>query len=623
MRWKPVGVRSLEPAAKNVVLSKSSRLVTAGPGAGKTELLAQRALFLLQSGACANPRKILAISFKRDAAKNLAERVKERGGSLSRRFVSLTLDAFAKSLVDRFRLGLPESWRPPEDYEVLSKSPKAKEIRNWLRAQRAPQAVVDRVRWDDSEMEQMFATFSHGLQLPFEDGLEPIHWFGRRWWNERLRAEKGNPGPSFAMISRLAALVLSENPKIKQALHLTYPFVFLDEFQDTTLAQYDLIVEAFQGSRSVLTAVGDSKQRIMLWAGALEDVFEQFQKHFAARRVDLLRNYRSAPELVAMQHIIACALENKPVKAVASRKAKLQGTCDLYRFRDSAQEAQLLANVFEASLASGLKPRDHCVLVRQKPAEMISALEQALVERGIKLRDEAALQDLLTEPAVEILSDVILLATRIRCAAAWSRLTGYIADLNGWDVANDGSEIAREAERVLVASKKLTATVRDMTHSEFRVAISRLVEVINESSLRSHFPQYSHGSYLKRVVSEFSTVLWQSVSRGNSLERATDELIGLDAIPAMTIHKSKGLEFQIIVFIGLEDSSWWSFSRQPLEEKRNFFVAFSRAIQRVVFTYCQVRDNGWGTRIQSTRQVSDLFDILKKAGVPLTDNSQR
>ena len=70
--WGPIGVEELEPNAMPVVRSTDNRSVIAGPGTGKTELLAQRAAFLLQTGAAPAPCRILAISFKRDAATNLA-----------------------------------------------------------------------------------------------------------------------------------------------------------------------------------------------------------------------------------------------------------------------------------------------------------------------------------------------------------------------------------------------------------------------------------------------------------------------------------------------------------------------------------------------------------------------
>lgn len=92
----------------------------------------------------------------------------------------------------------------------------------------------------------------------------------------------------------------------------------------------------------------------------------------------------------------------------------------------------------------------------------------------------------------------------------------------------------------------------------------------------------------------------------------------------MTIHKSKGLEFDTVIFLGLEDSQWWSFPDQPEEEKRAFFVAFSRAIRQVVFTYSEVRPNPrTGEVIAQTRgHIQSLYDVLQQAGIleesPLT-----
>ena len=118
--WQPIGVNSLEPTANDVIREiEYNAIVTAGPGAGKTELLAQRASYLLQTGLCPSPKRILAISFKRDAAKNLKERVELRcGKELAARFDSMTFDAFSKSILDRFRNGLPEIWRPSDNYEI-------------------------------------------------------------------------------------------------------------------------------------------------------------------------------------------------------------------------------------------------------------------------------------------------------------------------------------------------------------------------------------------------------------------------------------------------------------------------------------------------------------------------
>lgn len=118
--WLPADGMQLEPNALDIAKGSENNLVVAGPGAGKTELLAQKACYLLQTNTCPYPYKILAISFKRDAAFNLKQRVRQRcGEELSRRFDSWTFDSFAKQIVDRFKQALPHAYKFSHDYRII------------------------------------------------------------------------------------------------------------------------------------------------------------------------------------------------------------------------------------------------------------------------------------------------------------------------------------------------------------------------------------------------------------------------------------------------------------------------------------------------------------------------
>ena len=96
--WVPSDGVQLDENAISIVQSNENTSILAGPGAGKTELLAQRASFLLETGTCRPPSRILAITFKVDAARNLQDRVEKRcSEELAQRFDAMTLDAFAKN----------------------------------------------------------------------------------------------------------------------------------------------------------------------------------------------------------------------------------------------------------------------------------------------------------------------------------------------------------------------------------------------------------------------------------------------------------------------------------------------------------------------------------------------
>lgn len=119
-QWRPVDGLDLEQnALKAIAMSDQNVVVAARPGAGRTELLAQRADILLRTGQCPYPRRILPVCFKVDAARNLRERVRGRSGArLASRFDSFTFHAFAKRLIDNFRPALTGQNALDADYRI-------------------------------------------------------------------------------------------------------------------------------------------------------------------------------------------------------------------------------------------------------------------------------------------------------------------------------------------------------------------------------------------------------------------------------------------------------------------------------------------------------------------------
>ncbi len=616
--WVPRGVDSLEHAADTAVRSPGNTLVIAGPGAGKTELLAQRACFLLETGVCPAPKRILAISFKRDAAKNLADRVQRRSGDLARRFDSFTLDAFGKSLVDRFRSALSPEWRPQPQYEVMMKVPPSRDIKSWFESVPVPPGFAPPPfhYMSDDDIREKFERCAFGIPLPYDENTTKplVKHYGLQWWQQRLSLAPTTPSLLFPMLNRLAAFVLRCNPQLTAALRATYSHVFLDEFQDTTGAQYDVIQSGFLGSESILTAVGDSKQRIMLWAGAMQEAFDVFARDFSASRHSLSRNYRSAPELVQIQHVIAQAIESGTPSVKAAREHASPGTCFVAEFSHSKQEAQYLSELIATEISGQrLGPRDFCILSRQQTGQMVATLQEALRKRGVRLRDESELQDLLAEPVTQIVLAVLRLATRVRDPEAWEFLNSEIGFLHGLDPMENCRQLSRELRAILAAVR---ASVSSPGLSQESIP-ALIVQQIGESRLRARYRQYSNSKFFGNLVDNTGRAL--AAVNARDLQNAVDEFRGIDILPAMTVHKSKGLEFHTVVFLGLEDSQLWNFARQSEEEKRAFFVALSRAITRVIFTYSDVRDEKFGRRRQTRTKIRDLYTLLRTAGVETRD----
>lgn len=616
--WCPIGVSSLEDAALDAVRATTNTLVVAGPGSGKTELLAQRACYLLQTGICPLPRQILAISFKRDAARNLMERVKQRCGlELASRFHSYTFDGFAKGLVDRFWRAIPEQFRPGSNFTInfqLSESSLGEFIRSELPTRNTTLSEPDR---QGINSQQLYRQHFIGRRLEMGDWRRKstLKRAAAEVWEYMLHGLSSSQ-LTFPMIGRLAELLLRTNPMILQSLRAAYRFVFLDEFQDTSAVHYDLTFTAFIGPHAVITAVGDKKQRVNKWAGAMDGIFERFETDFTTQRLHLLMNYRSAPELVRIQAVFAAAIDNSTPPAIPLEIADgSDGECLALEFQSHQLEAVGLADRIQYWMRSdGLGPRDVCILCRQRPASYAKYLQEELGGRNIPSRVENELQDLLGEPLTALLVDTLRLSASVRAPASRVAVLDVLYQVRG-----QMTEMAErnEVSRLDQFLRSLRGRVQSFPQKveAIRTELDRIVDFFGASELKATYPQYGQGTFFGTTVDDIAQELSNRL-KTMPLESALDDFIGINAIPIMTMHKSKGLEYHTVVFVGLEDSALFGYSSEPTEETCGFFVALSRAKQRVVFTFSAVRPNQRDrVTAQRRHKIRRLYELLAEAGV--------
>jgi DNA helicase-2/ATP-dependent DNA helicase PcrA len=417
--WRPLGIDDLEPAAWDAIRDPGSTAVGAGPGAGKTEFLAQRAAFLLQTGRCAPPLRILAISYKRDSAANLARRVARRLPEHPGRLVSLTFDAFAKGLVDRFRSALPPAWALNGDYDIKFWTARSQRDFLTLMAGNAPTHMRSDLYGlpTDTFIADVVGTWP----LPADPAAAPTtaaEFAAWSWWREFF-LQPATQQVEFTMLNRLAELLIRTTPQLQRALRLTYPFVFVDEFQDTTSAQFTFLKSVFGGT-AVITAVGDRKQRIMGFAGAMKDPLAEFVTEFAAQPYALEWNFRSSADLVLLQHIIAGRLDPAVVEPVSKATVE-EGhvAASLWTYSTPDRQAAHIADWIAGDIAaSGRGPADFALVARQKVADLEGHLANALAVHGIALRNDdtiygtSRLQDLLKHEVTRLIVGVLRLAAQ-------------------------------------------------------------------------------------------------------------------------------------------------------------------------------------------------------------------
>jgi hypothetical protein len=218
------------------------------------------------------------------------------------------------------------------------------------------------------------------------------------------------------------------------------------------------------------------------------------------------------------------------------------------------------------------------------------------------------LQELLAEEASELVVAILRLATTKRAGRYWTDCQEALAALRGVAPDEEAAQ-ARLAGELDAYSIKLTVAHPSPPKSKAvaRSIVDDILAFIGRERLITVHPAYGQGGWLDKVLDAAAVHLLASSAGGIDWSSALDAYEGVHAIPLMTIHKSKGLECHSVIFVGLDDGAWWSFAGDQIEATAGFFVAFTRAKQRVIFTYCARR----GSRIK----IATLYGLLGKAGV--------
>lgn len=519
--WTPVGGLDLEPNALKAVREINANVVvTAGPGAGKTELLAQRADFLFRTGASPYPKRILAISFKVDAARNLQSRVRLRSGSqYAARFDSFTFHAFAKRLIDNYRPALTGQNALNPDYRI--------EARTRIQNQ----------------------------QITFDD-LVP-----------------------------LALEILEKNDYARGGLRQTYSHVFMDEFQDATTAQYAFLKEAFAGTGVQLIGVGDTKQRIMGFADALEGVMATFADDFDATALQLYQNFRSKPRLRRMQNRMILEMDPSAASPDEDLEGE-EGILKVLRFDTDEEESAAVTEMIGEWLDEGVPPGEITVLARQQPHLITGVLGEHLTAAGIPYRNEQQSQDLTAEPAAALIFNFLRVVTDDGRPEAYSELVRVVTrgGIEEADSVLDSKlrTILREARQTV------RATGFDASdYASWKPLINSFLKFVTRPALNALSPSYQQGSRLKDVIKEAAGAFKRELAVDGEPVAALDRLSEQDAVRVLTVHKCKGMEFEKVIVFGVEPQFFWG--KKDADVKAEFFVAISRAKDELVLTTARHR----------------------------------
>ncbi|NTG40958.1 UvrD-helicase domain-containing protein [Rhizobium rhizogenes] len=526
-RWTPSDNLKLEPNALVAAAEIDRNLaLTAGPGAGKTEMLAQRADFLLRTGTCRYPKRILAISFKVDASQNLKARVRKRcGHELAARFDSHTFHAFAKRIIDRFRLALAG-----------------------------------------------------------KDALDPDYSIGP--------ARVQRQSITFQDMVPLAVTIIESSDIARNAIRQTYSHVFLDEFQDCNKEQYALITACFLGSGAKLVAVGDTKQRIMGWAGALEGIFETYAADFQAEPLNLYQNFRSAPRLRRMQNAMVRVMD-PPAALDDAELPGEDGEIEILHFKDATEEASYLADAISGWIEEdAIKPSEIAVLVSKQQNLYCQELRAALQELKVPFREEDQVQDFASEPVVRLLTDFLVVVSGGAQPEAFRRLLEAVVYSESLDDEQEYRARSRWDRYIGDVRQQITTgQLNTGDHDALKKLAQELIDMVGRDAVVAFSPDYAQGNRLNQLIEGTVARISDLLEDGSDLPAALTAFSADRAVRIMSIHKSKGLEFHTVIVMGIEKETFWG---KIEEERAAYFVGISRAKKRLVLTTCDHRDRPKG-----------------------------
>lgn len=545
--WKPT--KGIEPTQElmDIITCDRSVSVLACAGAGKTELLAQKANYLLVTGICPWPKRILSLTFKTEAQANIKVRIGKRCGEASSRFDSFTFHAFCKSVVDRFKNILPLSQRPHDGYDIVFKESEAKK-------------------------------------------------------NSKILMER---------LIDMAIIILKEREDVRAMFSNSYSHVFVDEFQDTTNKQYELLKLLFQGTPSKLLSVGDINQSIMLWADARETVFDDFLNDFSAEQKYLLKNYRASDEIGRVLDVFIDYIKN-PTEEVDSSDVS-SPNCSVSIFSNEVQEAKLVSQSIKALIDGGVNNKDICILTKQQSALYTERISGELARLGIEHADMNELQDAFKEPLGLIFSQFL--------KALFSPSLKNTMEIYGVALSLNRVEIGDKKEHEIVSTiSQYIAQKREQLNEQTTIdeLISYVVDFVHFLDLgkiKGRWKQYRSVGFYQKTWNTLETRLRQTYAQVGGVKDSVVLFNSPNTIHIMNIHKCKGLEYDYVYFVGLEDQAFWNYKSQTFEDNCAIYVALSRARKSINITYSMLRANRsysqWrDNRPSSWSALSSVYKVL-------------
>lgn len=604
--------RTQNPEQEEAInLEGASILVTAGPGTGKTFTLIARMVRLINSAA-APPHHFFAITFTNRAAKEMQTRLTAELGDKANDIFVGTFHAFCLE------------WLKKEEPEltVINNEDRMLVLKQILPAKTSTEYKQTTIAIS-TYLEQLAAA-----ETPPKPA-EPIKLYLAELADRHLL--------DLDAIIPFFVRKLHDDPNFRIQVSHRVRYLFVDEFQDVNRAQYELV--SLLGCQAKIFAIGDPDQAIYGFRGSDSKFFFDFQNLSATKTVHLIRNYRSAINIIKAAGAVI-RMNPRIDREELISQCQSAGQIEHQQLPTPAAEAEaivrrieeLMAGISSFSIATGrggetgnteLSFRDIAVLTRlgNQAAEIAGALNR----RGIPCQQVGA--------------------TPFFMSASLSPLYYWIKAANGSASTGEHLELLKSCSQLGKDTIKILESIPAGLHDFFDQALSR---VTNEAAkkiadIREQLVLFQQNCFEKNIASSIEAVipslaltasepetkrfLELSGIFGSNLDEFADHLEQnkaatiydprAEAVSLMTLHAAKGLEFPLVFITGLEEGVLpyvhYNQTCDLEEERRLFYVGMTRASHFLILSSSETRVvRGVTTRMSTSRFLREIPQELIK-----------
>jgi DNA helicase-2/ATP-dependent DNA helicase PcrA len=635
------GLNTDQRAAVEIV--EGPVLVLAGPGSGKTRVLTHRVAYLVKAYQVP-PWQILAVTFTNKAAHEMKDRLCTLLGEQCRKLTIGTFHAICARILRREAevIGISPQYVIYDSSDQLSLVRQAIGALDLDDKLYRPQAMLRRISQAKNELispaEMQASTYR-------EEIAKRVY--------ERYQALLAQNGAlDFDDLLTKTVQLFHHDVTVRTAYQKRYPFILVDEWQDTNMAQYEL-VKLMAGERANLFVVGDEDQSIYRFRGADYRNVARFREDYPNARVILLeQNYRSTQTILDVANaVIARNVHRHPKRLYTEKDSGAQ--VHVVEAYDEQEEGDLVVSEIQRLVARGEAQLADCAVMYRTNAQS-RPIEDAFVRRGVpyklvgasrfyerkEIKDVLAYLRLIHNPYDGVgLARIINVPPRSIGAKTVSTLTEW-ADRQGIPVyaalqlLGDEGTAAQDpfGARARNALLEFTAMLDELIRARQERNLLELLDLLLERTGYAAFVQdgteegrtrWENLLELRTVARDYAdlsietalTTFLEEVALVSDVDNLDERV---DAPTLLTLHAAKGLEFAVVFMVGMEEelfphSRSMDDPEQMEEERRLCYVGVTRAKQRLYLVHTFRRTlYGESAVREPSRFLSDIPQSLIK-----------